>query len=92
MEVSRLEKYNSIESARTQTFFILNNHRGDGNLVPYSQCSLRENPNFLKNFRPKKNALKGNVRLLFSFNIYHGILGLIFQVKNHYFASENCMQ
>jgi hypothetical protein len=27
-------------------------------LVPHSQCSLRENPKFLKNFRSKNNTLK----------------------------------
>jgi hypothetical protein len=48
-------------------------------LVPHSQCSLRENPKFLQNFRPKNNKLKGNVWLLFSYNIYQRILGLIFK-------------
>jgi hypothetical protein len=45
-------------------------------LVPHSQCSLRENPKFLQNFRPKSNTLKGNVWPLFSFYVYHSILGL----------------
>jgi hypothetical protein len=54
-------------------------------LVPHSQCSLRENPNFLQNFRPKNNTLKGNVSLLFSFTIYHSVLSLTFKGKNYYF-------
>jgi hypothetical protein len=29
----------------------------DGGLVPHSQCSLRENPKFLQNFRPKNIIL-----------------------------------
>jgi hypothetical protein len=28
--------------------------------VPHAQCLLTENPNFLPNFRPKNNNLKGN--------------------------------
>jgi hypothetical protein len=48
--------------------------------VPHSQCSLGENSKFLQNFRPKKNTLKGNVWVLFSYNIYHSILGLTFKV------------
>jgi hypothetical protein len=28
--------------------------------VPHSQCSLRENPKFLQNFRSKNNTLKAN--------------------------------
>jgi hypothetical protein len=28
------------------------------NLVPHSQCSLRENPKFLQKFRYKNNTLK----------------------------------
>jgi hypothetical protein len=29
--------------------------------VPHSQCSLRENPEFLQKLKPKNNTLKGNV-------------------------------
>jgi hypothetical protein len=29
-------------------------------LVPHSQCSLRENPKFLQNFRSKNKTLKAN--------------------------------
>jgi hypothetical protein len=38
---------------------------------PHSQCSLAENPKFLKNFRPKTNTLKGSFLLVFLINIYH---------------------
>jgi hypothetical protein len=34
-------------------------------LVPHSQCSLRENPKFLQNFRYKNNKLKKKFRLIF---------------------------
>jgi hypothetical protein len=30
-------------------------------LVPHSQSSLRENPKFLQNFRPKNNTLRKNI-------------------------------
>jgi hypothetical protein len=32
-----------------------------GQQVPQSQCSLRENPKFLQNFRSKNNTLKKNI-------------------------------
>jgi hypothetical protein len=54
--------------------------------VPHSQCSLWENPKIWQNFRPLNNTLKGNVRLLFSFYMYHSILGLTFKGKNYYFV------
>jgi hypothetical protein len=53
-------------------------------VVPHSQSSLRENPKFLQNFRPKNNTLLGNFKLLFSFYIYHSTLGLIFKGTNYY--------
>ena len=45
--------------------------------VPHSQCSLREKPKFLQNFRPKNNTLKGNICLLFSFNC-------VYQLKENF--------
>jgi hypothetical protein len=60
-------------------------------LVPHSQCSLRENPKFLQNFGPKNNTLKGNSILLFSFNNYHSILGLTIKGKNYSFLSQSCV-
>jgi hypothetical protein len=59
--------------------------------VPHSQRSLRENPKFLQNYRSKNNLLKGKAWILFSFNICHIILGLIFKSKNNYFISQNCV-
>ncbi len=40
-----------------------------GHLVPHSQCSLKENPKFLQNFRSKNNTLKETFLLKFLFNI-----------------------
>jgi hypothetical protein len=40
-----------------------------GELVPHSQCSLRENPKFLQNFRFKNNTLRENISLIFLYNI-----------------------
>jgi hypothetical protein len=60
-------------------------------LVPHSECSLKENPRFLQNFRPKNSTLRGNVLLLFSYNIYHSILGLTFKGKKNCFMSQNCV-
>ena len=53
--------------------------------MPHSQHSLRENPKFLLNFRPKNYTLKGNFRQIFSFNIYYYIPGLTFKSKNYLF-------
>jgi hypothetical protein len=59
--------------------------------VPHSQCSPRENPKFLKNFRPKNNTLTGNVWLLFSFYIYHPILGLTCKGKSIIYIAKLCV-
>jgi hypothetical protein len=56
-------------------------------LEPHSQCLQRENTKFLQNFRPTHTTFKGNVLLLFSFIIYHSVLGLTFKGKNYYFIS-----
>jgi hypothetical protein len=61
------------------------------NLVPHSQCSLRENPKFLQNFRSKNNTLKEKIWLEFLFNVCHYNSGLSFKIKNYYINSQNCM-
>jgi hypothetical protein len=61
-------------------------------LVPLSQCSLRENPKFLQNFRPKNGTLGENFQLKkFLFNICHFNSGLTFKNKNYYITSQNCV-
>jgi hypothetical protein len=40
-------------------------------LVPHSQCSYREIPKFLQNFRSKNYTLKENFCLIFLVNICH---------------------
>jgi hypothetical protein len=60
-------------------------------LVPHSQCSLRENPEFLQKFRLKNNSLKENFWLIFLFHICHYNLGMAFLYKNYYIASQNCV-
>jgi hypothetical protein len=60
-------------------------------LVPHSQCSLRENPKFLQNFKSKNYILKSNFSLIFLFTISHCNSGLAFQSKNYYITSQNCM-
>jgi hypothetical protein len=60
-------------------------------LVPHSQCSLRENPKFLQNFRTKNNTLKGIFWLIFLFNISHCNSGLAFKSKNYFIAAQNCV-
>jgi hypothetical protein len=54
--------------------------------VPHSQSSLKENPKFLHNFKPKNST----PFWIFSFNIYHCIHGLTFNSKNYYFLSIVC--
>jgi hypothetical protein len=54
-----------------------------------SQCSLKENPKFLQNFKTKNCTLKGNFWLIFSFNIYNCIPGPTFKSKNYCFISQN---
>jgi hypothetical protein len=51
--------------------------------VPHSQSSLRENPKFLQNFRPKNNTLRKNIWLIFLFYIYHCNSGLAFKSNNY---------
>ena len=60
-------------------------------LVPHSQCSLRENTKFLQKSRPKNNTLTESVCHIFSFNIHHGSLGLTFKSKKLLFMSQNCV-
>jgi hypothetical protein len=59
-------------------------------VVPHSQCSLRENPKFLQNFRSKNNSLKEILWLLFLFNICHSNSGLAFKSINYCIAAQNC--
>jgi hypothetical protein len=49
-------------------------------LVPHSQSSLRENPKFLLNFRPKNDMLRNSFKQIFLFDIYHFNLGENFQI------------
>jgi hypothetical protein len=58
-------------------------------LMPNSQCSLRENPKFLQNFRPKNNTLKNNCKVLILFNIYHFNWGLAFKNKSYDMITPN---
>ncbi len=60
-------------------------------LVPHSQCSLKENPKFLQNFRSKNNTLKENFWQIFLFYICHCNSGLAFKSKNYFIVAQNCM-
>jgi hypothetical protein len=59
--------------------------------VPNSQCSLKENPKILQNFRSKNNTLKENFWPIFLCNICHCNSSLAFKSKNYYITSQNCM-
>jgi hypothetical protein len=59
--------------------------------VPHSQCSLRENPKFLQNFRSKSNTLRENSWLIFFLNICRCNSSLEFKSENYSLASQNCM-
>jgi hypothetical protein len=51
--------------------------------VPHSQCSLKESPKFLPNFRHKNNTIKVNFQVIFVFNIYLCNYGLALKGKNY---------
>jgi hypothetical protein len=59
--------------------------------VPHSQCSLKDNPKFLQNFRSNNNTFKANFLQIFLFIICHCNSGLAFKSKIYYIASQNCM-
>jgi hypothetical protein len=59
--------------------------------VPDSQYSLRENPKFLQNCKPKNNTLKEIFGLILFFNICHCNSCLAFKIKNYDIALENFM-
>ncbi len=59
--------------------------------VPHSQCLLKENPKFFRNFRSKNSTLKANFWPNFLFNICHYNQGLAFKSKNYFIAAQNCM-
>ena len=56
--------------------------------VPHSQCSLKETPKFLQNFRCKNNTQREKIWLIILFNICHCNEGLSFKSKKllHYLA------
>ncbi len=58
--------------------------------VPHSQCSLRENPKFLRNFSSKNNTLIEKFWLIYLFNICLCNSGLAFRSKNYNIAEQNC--
>jgi hypothetical protein len=54
-------------------------------------ASLRENPKFWQNFKPKYNTLKGNFRLLFLFDTWHGNSGLALELKLIFYKIKLCV-
>jgi hypothetical protein len=59
--------------------------------VAHSQCSLRENPKLLQNFRPENNTIRDTFLLICVFNVYHFNSGLVFKNKNYSITSQNCV-
>ncbi len=61
------------------------------NQVPHSQSSLRENPNFLQNFRHKNNMIKAHFGLIFLVNICLCNYGLALKGKIYYITTQSCV-
>jgi hypothetical protein len=58
---------------------------------PHSQCSNRENPKFLPNFRHKNNTFKVYFQLIFVFNICLCNYGLALKGKNCWITTQICV-
>jgi hypothetical protein len=60
--------------------------------APHPQFSLRDNPKFLQNFRPKNTMLRYIFKLIFFFEIYHFISGSSFKNKKLlYYFTKLCV-